>query len=267
MLFLDDSTAAAAPVAMALIGSLLAGLATAVGALPVLFMGRPSPRGEGLLLGFGAGVMLAAAAFALIPPGIEAAAALYGDPQRAVLAVAAGVLLGAGGLFALHQRTPHEHLVLGTEGAAAVALSRHWLLVLAIAIHNLPEGLAVGVGFGAGDMGGGTTLAVGIGLQNMPEGLVVAAAMTADGYPRLRAFLFALLTGLIEPVGGLIAAVFVSAAEILLPWGYAIAAGAMLFVVSHEIIPETHRNGVQGPGTIGLLAGFVSMLYLTVAIV
>jgi ZIP family zinc transporter len=267
MIFLDDSAALAAPVGMALLGSLLAGLATGLGALPVLFMRRLTPRTEGLMLGFAAGVMLGATAFTLIPPGLAAATALYGDPQIGALAIGTGILLGAGGLFALHERTPHEHFVLGPDGAGAVAMSRHWLLVLAIAIHNLPEGLAVGVGFGAGDMGGGTTLAIGIGLQNMPEGLVVAAAMVADGHSRMRAFLFSLMTGLIEPIGGLISAVAVSAAETLLPWGYAFAAGAMLFVVSHEIIPETHRNGVQGPWTIGLLAGFVAMLYLTVAIV
>lgn len=137
--------------------------------------------------------------------------------------------------------------------------------MLAIAIHNLPEGMAVGVGFG-GDVAVGLGLTAGIGLQNMPEGLVVAAALMADGYSRGRAFLFALMTGLIEPIGGLLAVTAVTVAETLLPWGFAAAAGAMLFVVSHEIIPETHRKGVQGHATAGLLLGFVVMLYLSVAI-
>ena len=265
MPFLYDMISSFSPVQQALLGSLVAGLATAVGALPVLVLPRPSARGEGALLGFAAGVMLAAAGFSLILPGLEAAGALVGAGSNAAVMVGAGVLLGAGALFAAHNAIPHEHFVLGPDGAATATVSHHWLLVLAIAIHNLPEGLAVGAGF-SGSLDNGMALALGIGLQNMPEGLVVAAALLADGYNRGQAFIFALMTGLIEPIGGVIAAAAMSATQMLLPWGYGFAAGAMLFVVSHEMIPETHRNGVQGHGTAGLLVGFVLMMYLSVAI-
>ncbi|WP_119459223.1 ZIP family metal transporter [Rhodospirillaceae bacterium SYSU D60014] len=266
MPFPYDVITALSPVQQALLGSLIAGLATAVGALPVLAWPRPSARSEGALLGFAAGVMLAAASFSLVLPGLDAASALVGAGGNAALMIGAGILLGAGGLFAAHNTIPHEHFILGPDGAATAVVSHHWLLVFAVAIHNLPEGLAVGAGFGGGDLDTGLALMLGIGLQNMPEGLVVAAALLADGYSRGRAFTFALMTGLIEPVGGMIAAAAMGAAQMMLPWGYAAAAGAMLFVVSHEIIPETHRKGVQGHATIGLLVGFVTMMYLSVAV-
>lgn len=255
------------PGEMALIGSLIAGLATAVGALPVLAWSHPSAKSEGVLLGFAAGVMLAASIFSLILPGLDAANELVGA-GNAPLMIGSGILLGAGLLFIAHNAIPHEHFVLGPDGggAAIAAVSRHWLLVFAIAIHNLPEGLAVGVGFGGGNVDTGLALALGIGIQNMPEGLVVAAALTADGYRRGQAFLVALMTGLVEPIAAAAAAALVGTAALLLPWGYAVAAGAMLFVISHEIIPETHRKGVQGHATVGLLIGFVAMMSLGVVI-
>jgi ZIP family zinc transporter len=141
-----------------------------------------------------------------------------------------------------------------------------WLLVLAITLHNLPEGLAVGVGFGGPDIANAVGLMIGIGLQNMPEGLAVAVALTTIGYSRASAFGVALLTGLVEPVGGLIGVAAVSLAAALLPWGLAFAAGAMLFVISNEIIPETHRRGFEGSVTFALLGGFSLMLFLDQAL-
>jgi len=235
MPLLTDWMSYLSPGEMALVGSLIAGLATAVGALPVLAWSHPSAKSEGALLGFAAGVMLAASIFSLILPGLEAAGELVGT-GNAPLMIGSGILLGAGLLFIAHNAIPHEHFVLGPDGggAAIAAVSHHWLLVFAIAIHNLPEGL----------------------------GLVVAAALTADGYRRGQAFLVALMTGLVEPIAAAAAAALVGTAALLLPWGYAVAAGAMLFVISHEIIPETHRKGVQGNATVGLLIGFVAMMYL-----
>jgi ZIP family zinc transporter len=175
-----------------------------------------------------------------------------------------GILAGMGALAALNRTLPHEHFKVGLEGPMAPSLRRVWLFVLAIAIHNFPEGLAVGVGFGTGDMARGLPLAIGIGLQNAPEGLAVAVALMGEGYTRMRAFRIALLTGLIEPVGGVIGAAVVSVSELLLPWGLVFAAGAMLYVISHEIIPETHRRGHQDRATAGLAVGLVTMLFLDV---
>jgi ZIP family zinc transporter len=253
------------PVALGFLGSLAAGLVTAVGAVPVLFGGWVSQRMNDALLGFAAGVMLAASFFSLIMPGLDAARALCGSVAVAAAIGVAGVILGALCIATMNELVPHEHFVLGREGPEAQSMQRIWLFVLAITIHNLPEGLAVGVGFGGGDVRGGTTLAIGIGLQNAPEGLAVAMALLSCGYSRVYAFLVASLTGLVEPVTGLMGAYAVSLSQSLLPWGMTFAAGAMIYVISHEIIPETHRHGFQDQATIGLMAGLAAMMFLDVA--
>jgi ZIP family zinc transporter len=240
---------------------LIAGLGTGVGALPMFLLPTLSPKAEDLLLGFSAGIMLAATFFSLIQPGLEAAAAESAFMNPAVL-ITLGVFAGALGLWLLHNRVPHEHLLMGRQGPADVDVSGMWLIVLAITLHNFPEGLAVGVGFGTPDLGNAVGLMVGIFVQNMPEGLVVAVALLAAGYTRLRAFWLALLTGLVEPVGGLMGAAAVGLVAGLLPWGLAVAAGAMLFVISNEIIPETHRRGHEASVTFALLGGFGLMMWL-----
>ena len=248
------------------LGSLAAGLMTGVGALPVLFGGSIAAKRADLMLGFAAGVMLAASFFSLILPALETVEARGGSRLDGALVVAAGIVLGSGFVAWLNRSLPHEHFVAGREGADAGALARIWLFVLAITIHNLPEGVAVGVGFGGGDLAHGLTLAIGIGLQNAPEGLAVAVALVGIGYGPLRAFLVALLTGMVEPIGGLAGAAAVHLAQPLLPWGLAFAAGAMLYVISHEIIPETHRRGHQDAATTGLTIGLVLMLILDVTL-
>jgi ZIP family zinc transporter len=165
-------------------------------------------------------------------------------------------------LWLINEHVPHEHFILGREGAMSTSLRRIWLFVIAIALHNFPEGLAVGVGFGAGDLGAANALAIGIGLQNLPEGLAVALALSGEDYPRGAALGAALATGLVEPVGGLLGVTAVTIAAPLLPWGLAFAAGAMIFVISSEIIPETHRKGSKMAGTFGLMIGFVVMMVL-----
>lgn len=246
--------------------SLAAGLASAVGALPILLLKTIDERIQGIFLGFGAGVMLAATSFSLIIPGIEAATKLTGSELLAALLVSAGILIGGGFLWLAHQRFPHEHFFKGSEGSNFANLKRTWLFVTAIAIHNFPEGLAVGVGFGDGNIASGGAIAVGIGLQNMPEGLVTALALVAEQYSRGMALWIALLTGLIEPVGGAIGAGTVAIAKPILPWGMAFAAGAMLFVISDEIIPESHRKGYENEGTIGVIVGFIVMMVLDVVL-
>jgi len=236
------------------LASLAAGLATGVGALPVLFVKRPSKRYLDLMLGFAAGVMLAATAFSLLIPAIE-----DGGAWVAV----GGLLLGALALHLIDRFVPHEHFIRGHEGPSS-RLRKIWLFVIAITIHNFPEGLAVGVGFGSGALSPAIALAIGIGLQNMPEGLAVALPLVGEGYSRRRALLYATLTGLVEPIGGLIGVALVLIARPLLPWGLAFAAGAMLFVISDEIIPESHRNGHERLATFGVMIGFAVMMLLDV---
>ena len=234
------------------LASLVAGLATGAGALPVLFTREVSDRTLDIMLGFAAGVMLAATAFSLLIPAIE-----LGGIWIAVL----GTIIGGLFLHLVDRFTPHLHFISGPEGPSS-NLRRIWLLILAITIHNFPEGLAVGVSFGSGDMAAGTALATGIGLQNMPEGLAVALPLVREKYHRRKALWYATLTGLVEPIGGLLGVSIVTLARPLLPLGLAFAAGAMLFVVADELIPESHRKGHERDATFGLMAGFVIMMVL-----
>jgi ZIP family zinc transporter len=252
---------------MLLIGfaaSAAAGLATGVGALPCLFVRKIPQKLMDVLLGGAAGVMLAATSFSLIVPGIEYGTDIYGSGVIAVLVVVGGIL--AGGLFLdrADKWLPHEHFIKGREGPSS-NLRRVWLFILAITLHNFPEGLAVGVGFGGGteeSMNNGISLAIGIGLQNMPEGLAVALPLMREGYGRGYALWIATATGLVEPLGGLLGVGLVSIARPILPAGLAFAAGAMLFVISDEIIPETHRKGHARAATFGVMIGFVVMMAL-----
>jgi ZIP family zinc transporter len=253
-------------VRLGLLASFVAGLFTAVGALPIFFLRRISRAMEDAMMGFGAGVMLAATAFELVLPAIGIAGEQYGSDAMVILVLAVGIGIGGGCILLLHNLVPHEHFIMGPQsGADPKKVRRVYLFIFAIALHNLPEGLAVGVGFG-GDLSDGMTLAVGIGLQNMPEGLVVAVALLSLGYSKGVAFGVTLLTGLVQPIGGLVGAVAVSLSELLLPWGLAFAAGAMLFVISHEIIPESHREGHEGRATLGVLIGFVALVAIDLAL-
>jgi ZIP family zinc transporter len=246
-------------VATGLLASFLAGLATGVGALPAIFFKNVPDRVLNTALGGAAGVMLAASSFSLIVPGIEHGNLLW--PGYGVYVVAFGILLGAFCLDLVDRLLPHEHFILGREGPSS-RMKRIWLFIIAITIHNFPEGLAVGVGFGGGDIANGTSLAIGIGLQNMPEGLAVALPLLGLGYSRLKAIGIATLTGLVEPVGGLLGVGAVTVFQPILPLGLAFAAGAMLFVISDEIIPETHAKGRSRLATFGIIIGFVIMMSL-----
>jgi ZIP family zinc transporter len=254
------------PIAQGFVGGLLAGLATGLGALGVYSVRELSRRAHDALLSGAAGIMLAATFFSLLGPGIDAALAGGGSRAVAVALVVAGVLAGAGSLAQVHRVVPHEHFDLGREGPEALHVRRIWLFVLAIALHNVPEGIAVGVGFGAGDVTSGVPLAVGIGLQNVPEGLAVAAGLTAIGYAPTRAFLLSLGTGLLEAFGALVGAAGASLAGALLPFALAFAAGAMLFVIVSEIIPETVREETRTATSFALLAGFLAMTTLDIAL-
>jgi ZIP family zinc transporter len=254
------------PIAQGFLGGLLAGLATGIGALGVYSVRRLSRTANDVLLSGAAGIMLAAVFFSLLGPAIEVALA-DGDARLAAAAtVATGLLAGAGALALIHRAIPHEHFAMGREGPEALHVRRLWLFVLAITLHNIPEGIAVGVGFGAGDVTSGTPLAVGIGLQNVPEGLAVAAGLTALGYAPTRAFFLSLGTGLLEALGALFGATGAALAGALLPVALSFAGGAMLFVIASEIIPETAHEETKLATTFALLGGFGVMMVIDVVL-
>jgi len=243
--------------------STAAGLVTGIGALPVLFVESLPKRLEDAALGFAAGVMLAASFFSLIGPGIDYGQRIFdiGAAASAAIVVTA-VLAGGWTLDLVNRFAPHEHFIGGRQGPANAKLARIWLFVIAIALHNLPEGLAVGVAFGGDSIEEGVPLAIAIGLQNAPEGLSVALALAGLGYSRPAALAIATATGAVEGVTGLLGVAVVSLAEPLLPIGLGFAAGAMLFVISHEIIPETHRSGHERLASAGLMLGLAVMTFL-----
>ena len=262
MLPTEVDFATLSPIMAGFLGSLVAGVATGVGAVPIFFRREWPEQSQIIMLAVAGGIMLAATVFSLIIPAMDVVVAQSGSETTAAVTVSSGVILGALCIWLIHAKVPHEHFVKGPEGGSSTALARQWLFVIAITLHNFPEGMSVGVAFGPGDFNAGLAVTVGIGLQNMPEGLAVAAALISVGYSRGRAVLFALLTGLVEPVGGLIGAAAVSLSDALLPWGLAFSAGAMLFVISGEVIPETHRKGIEHRATACLVLGFVIMMML-----
>jgi len=246
----------------AILLSFLAGAMTGVGALGIFLVRRLSPKLEDALLSVAAGIMLAASFFSLSLPGLESARQLVFEKALAAVVVIFGIVLGALLVWTLHHFAPHEHFVLGRQGPDPGKLARVWLFVITITLHNLPEGMAVGVGFAGGGQANGMSLAYGIGLQNLPEGLAVAAALLTVGYSRWSAFLISLATGLVEGLGGVFGVTAIFLAEPLMPWILGLAAGAMLYIISDEVIPETHSRGYQTLATFSLIAGFVLMMYL-----
>lgn len=248
--------------------SAAAGLATALGALPVLAIGREQvARLEKAFLGFAAGVMLAASFFSLIVPGLAQAEAQGASRFGAAGIVIAAILIGAAALDGLKRWAPPlDQVFQQPAGVGAARVQRVWLFVLAIVLHNLPEGLAIGVAFGDGNLANGTAVAIGIGMQNVPEGLAVALLVLSLGYSRIFSVLIALASGLVEPVMGFIGIAAVTLASALLPWGLGFAAGAMLYVVCADIIPETQRGPNSAGATAGLMIGLAAMLFLDVTL-
>lgn len=247
----------------ALQAGLLCATGTAVGALPVLFMGELSQRWRDSLLGFGGGVMLAATVFSLLTPALEVAGEQGFSPWGAGVMASIGVLLGAAALLGLGRllqaREPSPDLHAGLAPGVL-------LFVIAIALHNVPEGMAVGVAAGAG-LSGADGLAIGIALQDVPEGLIVALVLASAGMARGKAVLIGAASGLVEPLFAVLCAWLVNLSQVLLPWGLALAAGAMLFAVIHEIIPESHGNGHRGEASLALVLGFCVMMVLDTALV
>jgi ZIP family zinc transporter len=248
----------------ALIASALAGFgATTLGAVPAMFLRRLDEKLNNNLLSFAAGVMLAATIFSLLLPGIARSKQGGASVASSVLQAIAALCLGGFILWAINELVPHDHFTKGHDGAIDVGrLRKIWLFVIAIAIHNFPEGLSVGVANGTGEFGTSLGATLGIGLQNIPEGLSVAVALQSQGYSRRYAIGVTALTGLVEIVGGVFGAGVLLISEAVLPWALAFAGGAMLFIVSDEIIPETHRPGFENGATFALFVGFSLMMFL-----
>jgi len=237
------------------------GGATVIGAVIGFFFRKMSHRHSDIILSFAAGVMLAAAVIGLILPSLE------GGGDWAVVVTAAGILLGALCLNLLDRLVPHLHRLSGVDQEAhpdqAKSINKVLLFVTAIAIHNLPEGIAAGVGFGTGNTAEAITIAAGIALQNIPEGMVIIAPMLAAGISPRRTFIAAAMTGLVEVLGTLLGYLAVSISAAILPFALAFAGGTMLYVISDEMIPETHAHGSERGATWALLLGFILMLAMT----
>lgn len=232
------------------------GGATIIGAIIGFAFKKISQKFSAIVLSFAAGVMLAAAVLGLVLPSIE-----YGGKYGIIVTIA-GVFAGAFCLTLIDKLVPHLHKLMGGENQehGNAKVNKVLLFVAAIAIHNLPEGIAAGVGFGSGNTSHAIMIAGGIALQNIPEGMVIIGPMLASGIKPGKTFLIAALTGLVEVVGTLIGYFAVSLANFILPFALSFAGGTMLYVISDEMIPETHADGYQRGATYTLLIGFCLML-------
>ncbi|MDA0913240.1 MAG: ZIP family metal transporter [Bacteroidetes bacterium] len=256
----------------ALVATLFTWLMTALGASLVFFFKKMHRKWFDGMLGFTGGVMVAASFWSLLSPAIEMS---EGDGFQKVIPAALGFGLGALFIFALDKLTPHLHINFSKEEAEGPQTDWHrsTLLVLAITLHNIPEGLAVGVLFGGAAMGipGATVgaavaLAIGIGIQNFPEGLAVSMPLRRQGVSAGRSLWFGQLSAIVEPVAGVIGAVAVMQMQVILPYALAFAAGAMIYVVVEEVIPETQRDRYTDFATLGFIGGFLVMMALDVGL-
>lgn len=245
---------------MVLLTALGVGGATVIGALFGFICKNVTHKFSDIVLSFAAGVMLAAAVFGLILPSLD-----YGGKWGLLITVA-GIFVGALCLNLIDKAVPHLHKLIGVDAETHhnASLNKVLLFVMAIAIHNLPEGIAAGVGFGAGNNAQAFIIAGGIALQNIPEGMVIIGPMLAAGVSKKKTFLCALATGLVEVVGTLLGYFAVQIASVILPFALAFAGGTMLYVISDEMIPETHAHGSERGATYALLVGFCLMLVMDI---
>lgn len=241
-----------------LLTALGVGGATIIGAIIGFLFRSTSHKFSDIVLSFAAGVMLAAAVIGLILPSME-----YGG-KYGIITTIIGIFCGALCLNLIDRFVPHLHRMAGKDQEAhpgqKTQLHKVLLFVMAIAIHNFPEGIAAGVGFGSGNMAEALTIAGGIALQNIPEGMVIIGPMLASGLSRKRTFTYAMITGLVEVIGTLLGYFAVRVSSAILPFALAFAGGTMLYVISDEMIPETHAHGAQRGATYALLVGFCIML-------
>ncbi|MBI3016327.1 MAG: ZIP family metal transporter [Candidatus Tectomicrobia bacterium] len=259
------------PVTQAFLATCFTWLLTALGAAGVFFTRNMNRKILDVTLGFAGGVMIAASYWSLLAPALEMS---EGQGLPVWFPAAVGFLLGGGFLQLIDKILPHLHLNFPMEEAEGISTSwrRTTLLILAITLHNIPEGLAVGVAFGAVAAGlssatlpAAIALAIGIGLQNFPEGMAVAMPLRREGVSRLKSFWYGQLSAVVEPIAGVFGAAAVLLARPILPYALAFAAGAMIFVVVEEVVPESQRSGYGDLATMGLMSGFTVMMVLDVA--
>mgnify|MGYP000919116683 CR=1 FL=1 len=260
------------PVLLALFATMFTYGVTALGAAMVFFFKSINRKILNSMLGFAAGVMIAASFWSLLKPSLEMAEE---NGMTAWIPAVTGFLAGGAFLYLIDRLLPHLHMGLSKEKAEGIKTGwqRSVLLVLAITLHNIPEGLAVGVLFGAlannpdpGLLAGGIALALGIGIQNFPEGAAVSIPLRREGFTRRKAFWYGQLSGVVEPVAGVLGAFLVSALKPLLPFALSFAAGAMIFVVVEELIPESQAGDETDLSTVGAMAGFAAMMLLDVGL-
>jgi ZIP family zinc transporter len=260
-------------VVQALLATLFTYGVTALGAAMVFFFKTINQKILDGMLGFAGGVMIAASFFSLLAPAIEMAGNSYaagrGLPPWAAAAI--GFITGGAFLRLADRFLPHLHFGARETEGVKTNWGRSILLVLAITLHNIPEGLAVGVGFGAaslssGTMAGAISLALGIGLQNFPEGAAVSIPLRREGMGRLKSFLYGQASGIVEPIAGVLGAALVLSMQAILPYALSFAAGAMIFVVAEELIPEAYQSGNDHIATTGILLGFALMMCLDVGL-
>lgn len=233
--------------------STVAGLATGLGAIPVIIFKDIPEKIHDALLGFAAGIMMTAANFSLLLPALE-----QGGLAQTLLGIAAASFF----VFWVEKLIPHMHPHFGKEAPADMGLDKGLLMAVAVTLHNFPEGLAVGVGLASQSDNLGILLAIAIAAQNIPEGLAVAAPIANSGLSRFKVFSLTLLSGLAEPVAAVVGMTLVEFSHAILPFGLAFAAGAMIYVVSDQIIPECHSKGNETQATFGVIAGVIAMLLL-----
>ena len=257
---------------MALLATIGTWMVTALGAATVVFFKSPSPRLLNLMLGFAAGVMVAASFWSLLQPAIERAEAAGGTPA---ITATAGFLTGALFMWASDKIVTRARARADLlPGSTSQKLNRVIMLILSITLHNIPEGLAVGVAFGVLQgssytveaLMGAITMAIGIGLQNFPEGAAVSIPLRREGFSRKRSFFMGQLSGMVEPAAGVLGALLVTHITVILPFALSFAAGAMVLVAVHELIPECQRNQENQPysATMGIVCGFAVMMLLDV---
>ena len=260
-------------VLMALIATLGTWFVTALGAATVAFFKSPNPKILNLMLGFASGVMIAASFWSLLQPAIERAEAISSLP--AYFVATTGFLFGAVFMWASDKIVSFSRRrANNTQGKSSEKLNRIIMLILSITLHNIPEGLAVGVAFGALQktgyateyLMGAITIAIGIGLQNFPEGAAVSLPLRREGYSRKKSFLYGQASGMVEPIAGVLGALLVVYVEKILPYALSFAAGAMILVAVHELIPECQKSQKNQPyfSTMGIISGFAVMMLLDV---
>ena len=259
------------PILLAFIGTMITFLATVIGSAFVFFFRNGiSPFYQRICLGFAAGVMIAASVWSLLIPAIEMA-----EEQGEIgwIPAAGGFILGGLFLYILDKMLPHLHLMSGLTEGPSTQLKKSTLLFLAVTLHNIPEGLAVGLSFALAAREGSSlslsaalVLAIGIGLQNLPEGAAISLPLRKQGVSSQKAFAFGALSGIVEPIAGVLGAILVGSIISIMPWFLAFAAGAMIYVVVEELIPEAQLGEHSDSGTLGVMIGFLIMMILDIAL-